>query len=103
MPYKLVIKADAYEDIVEAFKFYNSQSSGLGDRFWIELEKNFDNLEKHPTHYGYNYELSGMIFRDILMEKFPYKIFYEISGFEVIVYGIIHSHRDPDFIKRRLI
>lgn len=102
MPFKLIIKADAYEDLAEAFEYYYCQSPGLGNRFWIELEKNFDKLENHPTHYGYSYELPGMIFRDVLMEKFPYKIFYEILGSEIIVYGIIHAHRDPDFIKRRL-
>ena len=102
MPYKLIIKADAYEDIVEAFAFYESKSHGLGDQFWNELQAFFDKIEKHPTHYGYSDELPEMIFRDVMMEKFPYKIYYEILGFEVVILAIIHGQRDPDLIKRRL-
>ena len=80
MPYKLIIKADAYEDIVEAFAFYESKSHGLGDQFWNELQAFFDKIEKHPTHYGYSDELPEMIFRDVMMEKFPIKSIMKYWG-----------------------
>ena len=103
MPFKLIIKAEAYEDIAEAFEYYEIQSAGLGDRFWKELKLYFSKIENHPTHYGFSDEVPGMIFRDVLMDSFPYRIYYEIAGKEVIVFAIIHGQRNPDFIRKRLI
>jgi plasmid stabilization system protein ParE len=102
MTYKLIIKADAYEDIAEAFEYNEQQVRGLGDRFWNELQSCFSKIEKNPTHYGYSDELPGMIFRDVRMEKFPYKIYFEVIGFEVVILAVFHGHRNPDYIKKRL-
>jgi toxin ParE1/3/4 len=102
MQYKLVIKADALEDMAEAIRFYEGQAPGLGQLFLDELNFYFDKIETTPTHYGFSDEVAGKIFRDVLMRKFPFKLFFELSGYEVTVYAVIHAQRAPDFIKRRI-
>jgi plasmid stabilization system protein ParE len=101
MQYKLVIKADALEDMAEAIRYYEEQAPGLGQLFLDELIYYFDKIETTPTHYGFSDEVAGKIFRDVLMRKFPYKLFFELAGNEVTIYAVIHAQRDPDFIKMR--
>jgi len=33
--------------------------------------------------------------RRALLRRFPYAVFFEVVGTEVIVYGILHCARDP--------
>ena len=48
MSFELIIRPEAEADVVEAFRWYNEQLSGLGQEFLEELEKAFDSIRANP-------------------------------------------------------
>jgi hypothetical protein len=42
MKYSLILRDKAVEEIKEAYKWYDEQLNGLGDRFLNSIEKNTD-------------------------------------------------------------
>jgi len=76
----------------EACQWYNRQRPGLGDAFLVSIAEAFTKLEQNPERYRVLYK--G--FRRVLVERFPYKIFYQMKGDNVIVFRVLHHGRDFD-------
>lgn len=53
MPYKLIIREEAFEEMREAFLYYESVQLELGERFLSEIQKKFDELQVNPHLYGF--------------------------------------------------
>lgn len=69
-----------------------------GGRFYEHLLFSFQQLQTNPFSYTYVKEPV----RRILVNKFPYKIFYIVEQGTIIVIGISHAKRSNAFVKRRL-
>lgn len=91
---KIRILTSAFEDLFNARIFYEKQGEGLGDYFFESLSSDIDSLNLyagiHPRLYGY-YRM--------LAKRFPYAIYYEITGDEAIVWRVLDLRQDPDQIK----
>jgi plasmid stabilization system protein ParE len=92
----VLIRPAAEKDLDGARKWYNRQRSGLGDEFLISIAEAFTRLEQDPQRYRMLYR----DFRRILVERFPYMIFYQIKGNNVIVLRILHDARDGERERR---
>ena len=59
---KVQILDEAQQDLVEGYRFYESQVAGLGDYFLDSLFSDIDSLQFyagiHALHFGYNRLLS---------------------------------------------
>lgn len=80
------------------YDWYENTSPGLGVRFIASVEETLALIEQFPE--------IGPIFhqeyRQRLVKKFPYGIFY-ISRPEVIsVHAVFHFKREPNWLKQRL-
>lgn len=95
MPFNVVINAAANEDVLEAYRYYEKQQQGLGERFLSQLRKKYTALSLHPTHYGFIDEDPLKVLRDVRLEKFPYVIVFEIVENDVIVYAVHHLRKHP--------
>jgi plasmid stabilization system protein ParE len=102
MVYKIILKMEASEDILDAWTYYEEIQQGLGDRFEQSLYSRVSDLSIHPAHYGYLHGDNRNIYRSVMIKKFPFQIVYEVQGNEVIIYGVIHVKRHPAFIFKRL-
>ncbi len=51
MAFSLVIKAEAHQDALEAYEYYENKQQGLGDKFLDSLSKRYLDLSIHPHHY----------------------------------------------------
>lgn len=89
--YTLVIKPLAIDAAADAYNWYEQQSEGLGDAFVRELDKCFDKLEQTPLSYSKVHQH----FRQLIMDKFPYVLVFEIIKKEVVVYAVFHTSRNP--------
>jgi len=98
MGYSLVTLPIVIADIEEAVRFYNAKSNGLGERFYGKCLESFAKIENQPHHYTFVREPV----RRVIVNSFPYKIFYYIHGEKVIVLGVAHAKRSNAFVKRRL-
>jgi hypothetical protein len=97
MPYTLIIREEANEEMKNAFLYYEHAQPGLGERFLFELEKRFNEIQEHPQFYGFIDFLQKM--RDAKVKHFPYQIIYEIIENSVVVFSVFNSYQDPSKLK----
>jgi plasmid stabilization system protein ParE len=91
MAYKLKIKDEAEQDIIDGFSFYVRKGSNLGERFVNEVEDVFDYIENYPEHFQVVYNEH----RQRLLKSFPYVVIYKIIGNEVIVFSVFPAKSNP--------
>jgi plasmid stabilization system protein ParE len=88
---------DAEAELVEAAQFYEARVPGLGSRFIDEFDASIEGLRTAPERWAI---VEGDI-RRYLMPRFPYGIYYRISGEVLRVLVVKHHSRHPDYWKHR--
>jgi plasmid stabilization system protein ParE len=68
----------------------------LEDRFLRSLNEGIDRIEARPLAYQVLYRNT----RRILLDKFPYGIFYVVLDSKITVLAVIHHKRDPELAQR---
>jgi hypothetical protein len=96
MPYQVVIKSEARDDVAAAYDYYESRQPGLGQSFLEAFEARCTDLCENPTHYSYISEDPKGILRDIKLSRFPYVLVFEIISTDVIVYAVHCTYTDPE-------
>jgi toxin ParE1/3/4 len=84
------VREAAGADLNRARTWYDQQRQGLGDEFLASIAAAFARLELHPERYRVLYK----DFRRVLVERFPYRIFFQVRGDNVIVFRVLHHARD---------
>lgn len=100
MKYTIKLLPLAYKDLMKAKTWYNEQQDCLGEEFKLEVNKEFDYLEANPNHYQHKYKE----LRQSLVKRFPYAIYYfkDDNLNQIIIFGVIHTKRNPKIIAKRL-
>jgi hypothetical protein len=96
---ELVFLLSAETDIQTAYEFYDEYQSGRGEIFLWYLDAALGRLRKFP-------ELAPSFraaYRRLLVENFPYGIFYTLEGGRIIVMGVMDLRQSPEVIRRRLL
>lgn len=99
MPYKLIIREEAFEEMREAFLYYESVQLELGERFLSEIQKKFDELQVNPHLYGF-IDINKRV-RDVKIGHFPFQIVFEIIENKVIVLSVFNSNQNPSKLRIR--
>jgi plasmid stabilization system protein ParE len=91
------LRDEARDDLVEGAVFYGQQSEGLDEYFLRCLREDMKKLEStggiHEQYYGFHRSLS---------ERFPYAIYYLVTGEIVDVVAILDCRRNPATTASRL-
>ncbi|MCU0916598.1 MAG: type II toxin-antitoxin system RelE/ParE family toxin [Planctomycetes bacterium] len=90
--------APARQDATHAFAWYEEQSLGLGLEFLRCLEAAVLSIQRHPFMYPAVLDE----FRQALIRRFPYVVFYEVEPNRIVIHAIFHCSQDPDKWKARL-
>lgn len=94
---RVLVLADAASDLECGRDFYNSQAEGVGEHFISTMISEMEKLELlhgiHSMHFGF--------FR-MLTSKFPFGIYYEVTGDAVEIYAVLDLRRDPLWIRGEL-
>lgn len=88
---------EARDDLSEAYAWYESRRTGLGEEFLTCFEASLHKLARTPSAYSKVYKE----FRRAIIRRFPYSIFYEFDGATVTVFAVFHSSRNPSKWKGR--
>jgi plasmid stabilization system protein ParE len=96
----LRVDAEAALEITKAFEWYERKSDGLGERFYIEVQKAFDRIIKNPS--AYSKIKRHIVIRRINLFHFPYKIFYDPLVKPIRIIAVIHAARSPKYIRTRI-
>lgn len=94
---RIEILEEAQNDLIDGFRFYDSQSVGLGSRFLDSLFADIDSLLLHAgihsVHWGYH---------RLLAKRFPYAVYYGVTGDTIRVCAVLDCRRNPTWIGQRL-
>jgi plasmid stabilization system protein ParE len=95
---RIVYTAEAEQDVIEAYAWYEHRERGLGEDFLRCVEVRLLTLQRHPHAFPVAFDN----FRHALIRRFPFEIFYEPVGDCLIVYAIFHCSQDPEKWRQRL-
>lgn len=90
MNFRVTIRPAADIDLAEAREWYEARRIGLGDEFLASVAQAFAALEESPAQFPMYHHP----YRRVLIERFPYKVFFTINVDAVIVFRILHAARD---------
>ena len=94
---KVQVLDEARQDLVDGFRFYESQSEDLGDYFLDSLFSDIDSLQLyagiHVVHFGCH---------RLLSKRFPFAVYYRVENETARVYAVLDCRRNPDWIQVRL-
>jgi plasmid stabilization system protein ParE len=94
---RVIVLADAAEDIEGARDFYEAQEPGVGEYCVDSLLTDIENLGLfsgiHPLHFE---------FHRMLASRFPFGIYYREYGDEAQVFAVLDLRRNPNWIRKEL-
>lgn len=94
MTLKLLSLAES--NLLDGFRFYERQESGVGSYFLETLYSDIESLRLyagvHRRVYGYH----------LFSKRFPYAVYYEVAGDEIRVWRVLDCRCDPQSIRREL-
>lgn len=94
---RIRILAAAEKDLEEGYRFYESQSPGLGSYFLDSLYSDIDSLAYfgglHQVVFGHH---------RLLSKRFPFAVYYRIIENAVLVFAVLDCRRNPSWTRERL-
>ena len=81
----------------DAAIWYESQRSGLGAEFVLEIERALQTACENPQRFP---EVLVDV-RRIHVRRFPYSLFFRVRGERLIVLSVFHARRDPAIWRER--
>ncbi len=94
---KIRILSPAEDDLEEGYRFYDSQSPGLGSYFLDCLYSDIDSLTYfggiHPIVLGHH---------RLLSKRFPFAVYYRRTEDVVVVFAVLDCRRNPSWVRKRL-
>ncbi|HZL12304.1 MAG TPA: type II toxin-antitoxin system RelE/ParE family toxin [Prolixibacteraceae bacterium] len=96
--YRLIISDFAESDLKTAADWYASQKEGLDLDFIQEIEKTIQRIQDNPR-------LFAVVIKQIRMsivKRFPYGIYFYVTGNIINVFAVSHFSRNPKVIRKRI-
>jgi plasmid stabilization system protein ParE len=87
----------AETDLLNGFRFYERQSSGVG---WYFLETLNSDIESLRLYAGAHRRVFG--YHRMLSKRFPFAIYYDLRRDEIRVWRVLDCRHDPRRIKLQL-
>lgn len=88
---RLELRDEAWSEWQDAAFHYDLEKQGLGGQFDKAVLVALEHLVKVAAHY----QVRANGFRYAPIEKFPYRIVFELDDDVVVVYNIYHASRRP--------
>ena len=98
---RIVYTRQATADVREAARFYEQQQEGLAYRFTGSLQAVLEQISLFPHQFQ---GFGKGVHRAPFPKPFKYSVYYYPvrERNRLLVVGVLHDARDPDFITRRL-
>lgn len=93
MAYKIIVDPTASLDIVESIEWYNKAQTGLGLKFYKQVQTVFKTIRKNPDAFAIRYKTN----HTTTVKKFPFMVHYCVDAKKniVVVTSVLHTSRDP--------
>ena len=97
--YRLEIRPDALADIEKAAEWYDERELGLGNEFARDVLHAIDTLPMNPLLYRVRHRRANVRWK--LIDTFPYRVVYQITGDVITVFAVLHSVRQERHWRKR--
>jgi plasmid stabilization system protein ParE len=94
---RVVVLAEAAEDIKQARDFYDAQQPGIGDYCADSLVADIESLAFYRGIHARQFGLYRM-----LAHRFPFGIYYRETDAETQVIAVLDLRRDPSWLRKEL-
>lgn len=88
---------EARIEFLESIVYYESQQTGLGQRFLEDVTEAVRRIEAHPKMY----RLIDQTWRQCRIPRFPFGIIYRVKNRRIEIIAVMHLHRKPDYWQNR--
>ncbi len=88
----LVVRAQARIEIDEAFEWYRERSVTAAADFLEVVDQALSEIALDPERFPV---VHGRL-RRVVLQRFPYAVYYKVFPRTISVVGVIHGHRHPD-------
>jgi len=94
--YEVELLIEAEFELSEAYDWYEEAQPGLGSKFYKEVNRYLQRLEKNPFQFPIR-QMEDLRFA--VLSKFPYLVIYWIDqpNKKVFVVSIFHTSRSPKY------
>ena len=93
----VVFRPQAEAELLEAGRWYEERRPCLGTSFLTAIDEVIERVGRQPLLFP---PVQGEM-RRALVHRFPYGLYFEIMGEQVVVIGVVHGHRDPTVWRSR--
>jgi len=94
---RIVLLAEAAEDLEQAREFYDKQQAGVGEYCVSSLLADLERLALYHGIHGRHHDCFRM-----LASRFPFGIYYLETERETRVVAILDLRRNPNWIRRQV-
>jgi toxin ParE1/3/4 len=94
---RIHFRPEAAGDLTEAYRWYERQRRGLGGEFEAAVEETLSLLKQAPAAFP----ILHRELRRILLDRFPYAIYYRLTQDEIEIRACLHTRRHPSRWRRR--
>ena len=94
---RLVVREAAEADIVEAARWYEQRSPGLGSEFLRAIDVALAEIARMPERYPV---IRGKA-RRALLRRFPYAVYFIATPELISVFACLHARPDPGHLRER--
>lgn len=88
----------ASRDLIDGYRFYEKQQSGLGSYFLDSLYSDIDSLQLYAGMRAIFFER----YHRALSKRFPFAIYYRPSGQEVFIHAVLDCRRNPAWVREHV-
>ena len=88
---RLVVRAAAEADILDAALWYEQRSPGLGREFLRAVDVALAEIARMPERYPTVHREA----RRALLRRFPYGVYFVVTPGSVSIVACMHARRDP--------
>ncbi|MEZ4296855.1 MAG: type II toxin-antitoxin system RelE/ParE family toxin [Polyangiaceae bacterium] len=99
MRYQVRLRKAAETEIAEAAVFYEERRPGLGEGFVHQVERGLAELAERPEAWPQWHPKRP--YRKLLLDRFPFALFYRVDGDTVTVIAVAHAKRRPGYFLGR--
>jgi toxin ParE1/3/4 len=87
----------ARDEVERAQEWYEERSFVAASGFLQELSRALHHIRESP--YRYPAAIHGT--RRLVLERFPFNVFYRIAGEEIVIVAVAHQKRRPNYWQDR--
>ena len=88
----------AQREFVEAIEWYQARGARLAAEFVDEYERALHEIQRRPQQFARaEVAQSSRDIRQVLMRRFPYIVYFELTVDEAVILAVSHAAREPGY------